>query len=91
MIDKFPRRLSTIILDLPWLLMGIILSNADRGNNIRELCAPIKLEMIDTLEQLVAKNFTLNSYPMSSVVALYVVPKFYFHRYPVTSRPESVL
>jgi len=65
MIEKFPRRISIIILNLPWIWMGIILSNAYRGNNIRELCAPIKLEMNDTLEQLVAKNFTLYTYPMA--------------------------
>jgi len=71
MIDKFANQLSIFFLSLSWILMGIILSNAYRGNNIRELSAPIGLEFIDTYEQLIAKNFTLYTYPMSLVEALY--------------------
>jgi len=46
MIEKLQRRLSIIILNMPWVLMGIILSNASFGNKMRELFAPIKLELI---------------------------------------------
>jgi len=48
-----------------------IQQNAYRGKNIRELCAPINLEMIDTFDQLVAKNFTLYTAPMILVESLY--------------------
>ncbi|CAL8114988.1 unnamed protein product [Orchesella dallaii] len=42
-----------------WMLVGIVLSNAYRGDNICELTAPISPTKPTTFEQLVDKNFII--------------------------------
>lgn len=43
----------------PWLLMGIVLSNGYKGNNVTDLIAPLAGRLISTFQDLLNYNYTV--------------------------------
>jgi hypothetical protein len=68
---KYRKEVSILFLSGSWLLMGMVLSNAYKGNNIKELSAPRRLQLVHRFDQLYEKNFTLYMYPSSRLDGLY--------------------
>lgn len=56
---------------LIWLLMGIILSNGYKGDNITMLTAPISKLKVQTFEDLLSQNFSLQSQLEKSFVKMH--------------------
>lgn len=44
-----------------WQLMGIVISNTNRGQNIIELSSPVKQIRVKFFDELTSKNFTVYS------------------------------
>jgi hypothetical protein len=71
LLDKYPKEVSILFLSCSWLLMGMVLSNAYKGNNIKELSAPRRLQLVHRFDQLYEKNFTLYMYPSRHLDGFY--------------------
>jgi hypothetical protein len=71
LLDKYPKEVSILFLSGSWVLMGMVLSNAYKGNNIKELSAPRRLQLVHRFEQLYEKNFTLYMYPSRRLDGMY--------------------
>jgi hypothetical protein len=71
LLEKYPGEIPILIVSLSWVLMGMILSNAYKGNNIKELSAPRGLQLVHRFDQLYENNFTLYMYPSRKMDGIY--------------------
>jgi len=60
--DQGTRRLAVYSISCSWVLVGIVVSNAYKGQNITDLSSPVPPIKLTTFEQLVDKNFTIYSH-----------------------------
>jgi hypothetical protein len=71
LLERYPGEIPIFFLSVSWVLMGMVLSNAYKGNNIKELSAPRGLRLVHRFDQLYEKNFTLYMYPSRRMDGLY--------------------
>ncbi|OXA42436.1 Mariner Mos1 transposase [Folsomia candida] len=50
---------SSIFIFVPWLLMGIVISNAYKGQNVTDLTSPLTPSMVSQFEEILTRNYTL--------------------------------